>query len=81
MIIVQTQGSCKIIVQTQRSCETNIVIVVQTKDRTILIRSCNIVQTKGSCDFNLISTGKDIFFLSFHKYAKFDKIYGAVQEL
>ena len=27
-----------------------------------LIGSCNIVQTQGSCDFNLISTGKDIFF-------------------
>ena len=31
VIIVQTQGSCKIIVQIQGSCKTHIVIIVQTQ--------------------------------------------------
>ena len=52
VIIVQTQGSCKILVQTQGSCKTHIVIIVQTQG------SCNIEQSQGSCNFNLTSTVK-----------------------
>ena len=52
VIIVKTQGSCKIIVHTQGSCKTRIVIIVHTK------WSCNIVQIQRPDKFNLTSTGK-----------------------
>ena len=43
VIVVQTEGSCKIKVQTQGPSKTHIVLIEQTKG------SCNIVHTQGSC--------------------------------
>ena len=49
LIIVQAQGSCKIIEQTKWSCKTHIVIKVQTQG------SCKIiVQTQWSCKTHIL---------------------------
>ena len=50
VIIVQTQGSCKIIVHTQGPCMTHIVIIVQTLGLCIYVNICHLLQNELSGD-------------------------------